>query len=234
MAALGEMAAGLAHEINNPLSIIVGLVEQIRRFEFSTLHGATPPAVILDRLKSTVFRISKIVNGLLSFSRDSSDVPAESVELGALLDDTLELCRERLKHHGIELRVGSVPGGLVIQARRSQISQVLVNLLNNSYDAVVGLSSPWICIEVNEDGNGVGISVTDSGSGISAQIREKMMFPFFTTKPVGKGTGLGLSISKGIVEKHGGTLTVDPTCAHTRFVVWLPRAIGADGVSRLA
>jgi C4-dicarboxylate-specific signal transduction histidine kinase len=99
---------------------------------------------------------------------------------------------------------------------------VLLNLLNNAFDAVCDLPKPWVQVEANAVGNHVEISVTDSGSGIPAEIRNRIMQPFFTTKEAGKGTGLGLSISHGIASEHGGKLYIDEQSPHTRFVLVLP------------
>jgi len=99
-----------------------------------------------------------------------------------------------------------------------------LNLLNNAVDAVQALPEKWVRLSVFEKGDELEIAITDSGNGIPESLRAKMGQPFFTTKEVGQGTGLGLSISRGIVEAHGGTLQLDTSCAHTRFVVRLPKS----------
>jgi len=100
---------------------------------------------------------------------------------------------------------------------------VLLNLLNNSFDSVQGLPSPWVEISIAEEGETVRLSVTDSGPGIPLESRERVMRPFYTTKPVGKGTGLGLSISRAIVEDHAGRLVIDDVGAQMRISLMLPR-----------
>ena len=139
----------------------------------------------------------------------------------------MPFCMERLRQNSVELRVPPVEKSLRIDCRPTEISQVLLNLLNNAVDAVQPLAEKWVELKVRNAGNEIEISVTDSGAGIPEKIRDKMGQPFFTTKVVGHGTGLGLSISKGIVEAHGGRLSLDAECEHTRFVVMLPKAVAA-------
>jgi signal transduction histidine kinase len=107
-------------------------------------------------------------------------------------------------------------------ARPSQVSQVVLNLINNSADAIEGSPNPWIIVDVVATGTSLFLSIMDSGKGIPEEIAKKIMNPFFTTKEVGKGTGLGLSIGKGIIEGHGGKLYLDRNSPHTKFIIELP------------
>lgn len=221
MASLGEMAGGISHEINNPLAIIVGktdlLLDRLSR-------GPIAPDALqkdLSKLKETAFRISKIIRGLRSFARSGENDPFSGSNVAPLIEDSIELCRERFRHNSVELRI-DLSADLAIACRPSQISQVVLNLLNNGYDAIQGSADAWIEIRTEQRGDRAAIIVTDSGNGIPPEVAARLMEPFFTTKPVNEGTGLGLSISKGLIEDHGGTLTYDPTCEHTRFVVELP------------
>ncbi|RYZ88613.1 MAG: GHKL domain-containing protein, partial [Proteobacteria bacterium] len=225
MSSLGEMAGGVAHEINNPLTIIIGHANRLRR---RLERGVIEPAemsVELTKIEATAHRIAKIIKGLRSFSRDSENDPMELTSVNQILDDTLELCQEKIKHNSIKLSIGEVSQAK-IRCRPGQISQVLLNLLSNATDAVEGLNDRWIKIETDTDEalDEILISVTDSGYGIDKTIWDKLMQPFFTTKDVGKGTGLGLSISRGITEAHGGSLQYDRSSQHTRFLLRLPLA----------
>ncbi len=221
MSSLGEMAGGIAHEINNPLAIICGKVTQMKKgFE----AGRFEPRKFfedLSKLESTAQRIAKIIRGLRSFSRDSGHDPMVASPFSRILEDTLELCSERFKHHGIELRI-NCKEDLILPCRPSQISQILMNLLSNSFDAVENLPEKWVELNAMRSANMIKIVVEDSGSGIDSDTLRRMMQPFFTTKQLGKGTGLGLSISKGIAEEHQGELFVDVTRAHTCFILKLP------------
>lgn len=218
LASLGEMAGGIAHEINNPLSIISSkatLIQLILNVENPQLDRAK---IELGKLIETTFRIASIVKGLLTFARGDKDADFQNIAVEDVLHDVSLLCSEKAKARGIGLEFVSEKS-LVVQGRSVQIAQVMMNLINNSMDAVVALSNPWIKVEARliENGDKVRFSVTDSGLGLNPLQLEKLMQPFFTTKTVGQGTGLGLSISKGLVEKHGGSLNYDNNSKNTRF-----------------
>jgi signal transduction histidine kinase/integral membrane sensor domain MASE1/Fe-S cluster biosynthesis and repair protein YggX len=222
MASLGEMASGMAHEINNPLTIITAKLK-VLSFMLADLKTERPEIFgEMDRIQITTDRISKIVKGLKSFSRSSVKDPFELVSLKDIVNETLALCAEKFKSEGIDLEVSEVPN-IFLHCRSGQISQVLLNLLNNSRDAVEDLKNKWIKIDFEVKGlKLIDIMVTDSGEGIPKEVSERMMEPFFTTKVVGKGTGLGLSIAKGIIDDHGGKLYLNSRSFHTRFVIEIP------------
>ncbi|MDD4974066.1 MAG: ATP-binding protein [Bacteriovorax sp.] len=221
LSSLGEMASGIAHEINNPLTIISAIASTLKRprGENEVDHKLNNS---LDKIIKTVDRIAKIIRGLHAFSRDSYNDPAVETTVQHIIDGTLELCKERLKNNEIDLRVLSFQDQN-IQCREVQIAQVIMNLLNNSLDALEGSIDKWIQIEMTDLGDNVSIAVSDSGKKIPEAISEKMMQPFFTTKAVGKGTGLGLSISKGIIESHNGRFYLNHIAVHTTFIIELPK-----------
>jgi PAS domain S-box-containing protein len=221
MATLGEMAGGIAHEINNPLGIIRGKSLQLLR---KVENGIIDPAnfkIELHKIEETSMKIAKIVQGLRTFSRNGTEDPNDDIQISKIIEDTLELCAERFKDHSIDLSI-YCPSDLKISCRASQISQVLMNLLSNAHDAIENFDEKWIKLEVKNEDPFVKIIITDSGIGIKAEVVEKMLHPFFSTKEVGKGTGLGLSISKGIIENHKGSLRYDSTSKNTCFIVELP------------
>jgi len=223
MAALGEMAAGIAHEINNPLAIIHGNAGQLKEMA----EMGTPPTgdvtKMAKKIEATAMRISKIVKSLRSFAREAQDDPFQCVPVKTIIEDTIEFCRERFRSHTTDLIVDPIPESLRIECRSVQVSQVILNLLNNAKDATETLPEKWVRLSTQDLGNTVEIAVTDSGKGIPQEIRAKILQPFFTTKEVGKGTGLGLSVSKGIVESHRGKLILDYQSPNTRFLVRLPK-----------
>lgn len=221
MSSLGEMAGGVAHEINNPLAIIHARSRQLRQFVSDSSENKEQIFDGLDRIENTVMRIAKIVRGLRSFARNADGDPFVVVPIASVIDDALELCRERFRNNSIDLRFDAAMDVLV-SCRPTQIAQVLLNLLNNAYDAVEMLETRWVEIRVNVAATQCQIFVTDSGTGIERSVRERMMEPFFTTKPVGKGTGLGLSIIRGIMEIHKGRFYFDADHPNTRFVLELP------------
>lgn len=224
LSALGEMAGGIAHEINNPLAIIHGKVTQILRVSDRQSLDQDYLKEELGKVVDTTRRIARIIDGLRSFSRDGEKDPFEKISSHKVIKDTLGLCAERFRNNGIEIRV--LEGNdFIFWGRFVQIAQVLLNLMSNSFDAVKDLDEKWVEISVGEKGSSIELRVTDSGRGISNEVAQKIMQPFFTTKEVGKGTGLGLSISKGIIEDHGGTLELDRKSVHTSFVVRIPKRI---------
>ncbi len=225
--ALGEMAAGIAHEINNPLTILLGRVELLtKRIEAGIEISKEEVLRTAKKLRDTIFRVEKIVKGLRAFARVGDRDSFFTTRLDAIIGDVLDISRERFRNTGIELKV-ECPHTVSILCRPVQIGQVLLNLLSNSYDAVIGTEKPWVSIEVRTEGGRVFIAVMDSGSGIPLDHQARLMAPFFTTKPIGKGVGLGLSIVKGIADSHGGIFFLDKKSPNTRFILDLPIADAA-------
>jgi C4-dicarboxylate-specific signal transduction histidine kinase len=167
--------------------------------------------------------MAHIVSVLKDFSRDAANDAYQATKIMNLIEETLDLCHSRLMSRDVRIIIAPFPREWSIECRRSQISQVLLNLLNNSYDAVTEHEERWIRIDAIEVGNAFEISVTDSGAGIPPEIAKRILTPFFTTKPMGKGTGLGLSISSNIMTDHGGSLALDSNSPNTRFVLTLPK-----------
>lgn len=221
MVSLGEMAGGIAHEINNPLAIIMGKASQIKAHLDSKDFNLEKIKADLTKIEITVARISKIITGLRAFARGNEGDRKEKAQIDEIIHDTLELCKERFYNVGIDLHL-ELKSQATIYCSPTQISQVLINLLSNSYDATHILSEKWVKIETRSSVDKLQILITDSGQKLSREVQNKIMQPFFTTKPVGKGTGLGLSISKGIIEDHGGTLTYNADSEHTQFIIELP------------
>lgn len=220
--ALGEMASGIAHEVNNPLTIITGKIQfLITRSKKNTL---TPEFLNeeLAKIQKTAYRISKIISALRSFTQDSLHEEKEFLPLSHFIDSTLELCNEKIKMENIDLKI-KVDNTIHIYACPNLIRQVFFNMISNSIDAIEALEDKWIIIESIVDDHQVIIKFRDSGSGISHEIQSKLMQPFFTTKETGKGTGLGLSTSKGILEKHHGKIYYNAKSNHTEFIIELPK-----------
>ncbi len=221
LSSLGEMAGGVAHEINNPLAIITSRIKILEKKIATNEIDLQDIAPELSKIDKTVMRIAKIVRGLKSFSRESSQDPKEMVRVSTIINDSIDICSEKIKDFEIDLRVNPFED-VQLSCQPTQVVQVLVNLLGNSFDAIRNLKERWISIDITICHDLLRIAVTDCGSGISPEIVEKMMQPFFTTKEVGRGTGLGLSISKGIMENHGGQIFYDSESPNTRFVLELP------------
>lgn len=221
---LGEMTTGIAHEVNNPLTIIIAKSHQLKD------RLPTAPAeiqAIIDAIESTAFRISKVIKGLNFYARNGEKDPFENASLKNIVDNTLALCHKKLIKDRVCINV-DIPEDLQLECRPVQISQVLLNLIQNAVDAQEGMSEKKIGIEAIERDGLVDLKVWDYGSGIHRDIAGKIMNPFFSTKQVGKGTGLGLSISAGILENHGGKLSLAKNSSPTTFQAILPRYHPSD------
>jgi PAS domain S-box-containing protein len=200
LAAIGELAAGVAHEINNPLFAILGLTEFL-------LKEAEPESKALQRLEliqQTGLEIKEIVRALLDFARENAEerhvVPLEDV-----VQATVDLVRRTNAHKGVELVDSYDASGAPVTASPNQLKQIFLNLIANARQAMP--NGGTVKVDVRQDGDWVIATVGDDGPGIQPAVLERIFEPFFTTKRLTGGTGLGLSVSLGIAEAHGGSLT---------------------------
>lgn len=220
MSALGEMAAGVAHEINNPLAIISGKVFQIRRDHANQADSQKLPEH-LDKISSTITRIQKIIKGLQTFARGGEHDPFFLVSVKSIVEEVLSFSNEKIMKQNVTVQL-NIPDDLKVECRTAQLSQVMLNLIHNACDAVSEEKDRWIRIEAKTWGQRAQILISDSGPGIPKDIQAKIMQPFFTTKEVGEGTGLGLSISKGIIDSHQGRFELIQAANPTTFLIDLP------------
>jgi PAS domain S-box-containing protein len=226
LAALGTLASGIAHEINNPLGIISS------RIEVMLLEAETEPLPqsLVDDLLTVhkhAERVARIAQGLLSFSRQSS-TEMGTVDLNRVVEDTVLLARGQIEKSGIAIEMTLAPALPAVRGNANALSQVVLNLLTNARDAMPGGGRVAIVTSPAPDADvAVEIVISDTGHGMSAETLSRIFDPFYTTKPT--GTGLGLSIVYGIVHDHGGTITAESTPGEgTRFVVRLPRLSSAE------
>jgi C4-dicarboxylate-specific signal transduction histidine kinase len=224
LSTIGEMAAGIAHEVNNPLSIIAGSVHMITEdLQAGNLDSQTAEQS-LKRINNMIRRISTIVKGLRRISRNGEESePFATYSLNEILAETISLSENKFKETGVKLHYLPPTGEINLECQSVSLSQVILNLLSNAIDAVQNSIDPWVELDIADQGIRLKIQVTDSGSGISPELEQKIMKPFFTTKVVGKGTGLGLSIVQRIIEELGGKIYIDHECKNTRFVIDLPK-----------
>jgi PAS domain S-box-containing protein len=221
---LGMMAGSIAHEINNPLAVIHASASDLLEMAATGTVALSELQVGSARIKRTANRISKIVKSLRQIARKGTNDPFLPASAAEIVEEVLELCRERFRVHSVRLDIPNVDPTVRVLCREVQVAQVLLNLLQNSFDAVVeSEGDKWIRLEVNSTEEPVEFAVIDSGPGVPAEFKTKITEAFFTTKPVGKGTGLGLSLSQAIVEEHGGQLKFGERQKHTCFSFVLPR-----------
>lgn len=221
LSALGEMAGGVAHEINTPLGILKLFTGQLKR-EIQEVPDVTRMSAVLEKIDQTIDRITKIVEGMRMLSRDGSLDPFHTLSVKEIVEDVATLVKEKFRNQDTVFRLQEISSDLKIECRSVEIGQVILNLLNNAYDAVASLSEKWVEIKAQKIDNKIQIIITDSGKGIPKEISSKVFDPFFTTKEVGKGTGIGLSISNRIIKSHNGTLKINHDCPNTQFVITLP------------
>lgn len=223
MSSLGEMAAGIAHEITNPLTVIISRAQAIQ----DSLKVTPPDIATINesviKIEEIGRRMSRIVKALLSLSRDTNKDEMRPTMVRSIIEKVMDLSQQRFKSKGVVLTFVDPIPEIEIICHETQVTQVILNLMNNAFDAVYPLPDKWVKVDVQRSpANTLLISVTDSGKGIPKALHEKVMQPFFTTKELDKGTGLGLSISQSLVREHKGTLRIDTECPNTRFVIELP------------
>ena len=238
---MGQLAAGMAHEINNPLTWISGNLQTLERSadllqeELEQLPGWMPSSrlehilkefpTIAEEMRGGVRRVARIVDGLKSFSRSGSGVRARA-DLHCIVENALVLCDHFLR--GIKLEIEGPSGEVFVMVEAHEIEQVLINLLTNAAYAVrqverpPGGSVPSIGIGICHGDGRAFLSVRDNGTGIPPEVLPRLGSPFFTTKPRGEGTGLGMSISQGIAQAHGGELRPIPCEDGAFFLLDLP------------
>lgn len=223
LVSLGSMASGMAHEINNPLAIVAGTAAQCLEH---LAGGTVDPAFLQSKIKRVdmqIKRIVHIVNALLQFSSDSNVERRENRDLRDLVKEATEFVRERFAAGGVALSVIEASQPLVVSCQPRSLLHALVNLLNNSFEAVREQPGAWVRVSLEAAAAGqILLRVTDSGTGIESAVRERMMNPFFTTKDIGEGVGLGLSVASGVLRAHGGELIYNDASSNTEFVLRIP------------
>ncbi len=216
MSGIGELAGNVAHELNNPLATILLQLDVMTPLD-------EPLAGELLKIQSLCTRMSRIVRSLIIFSGASKQFESSSVTSQEIVAGVLDLIGEAAKGQGIRIEEKST-GDFPLSGSAKELMESLLNLVTNALEAVEGLENKWVRIESELlNGNHVAISVIDSGRGVPSEIREKIMLPFFSTKPeLSKGSGLGLSVAQGIAKKHAGRVEHVADAPHTTFRLVLP------------
>lgn len=224
LASIGELSVSVAHEINNPLSIISGMNSVMPSFA----NNEDKIKNLSSKIEGAVIRIKKITDNLRRYGRKSKQSDIETLSLSTVVDNSLEFIQASLSKQNITLTLDQIPDDILIRCREIEISQTLINLINNARDAIKELDEKWIRVSIINRPESVSLFIVDSGSGIPLDVQYKMMQSFYTTKKIGEGTGLGLSLAKRFVEEHGGQLRVDNTNANTSFEIQLPKVVSYD------
>jgi signal transduction histidine kinase len=223
MAAIGLLAAGVAHEVNTPLTGISSFTQML--LERSSADD--PNVQLLEKIERQTFRAAKIVNSLLNLARPSEG-EAGPVDLNVIVNDVLSLLEHQFRSGRIQVRKELAPNGVFIKGVEYKLQQVFLNLLLNARDAMP--RGGWLTLTTRLDARGAVVEVADTGGGIPSEHLARIYDPFFTTKADGRGTGLGLSVTYGIVQEHGGTLSCDSALGQgTRFILTLPPIATAAG-----
>jgi len=226
LATLGQMIAGVAHEINNPLGImIMKLDEFIMNSDEDNNCSKEEILKTIESVKNAAWRIARIVKTLRVFSRDPKSDPFVEEKFEDILDEVRDFCDQQFKLHNIKLELNII-SGISFECKKTQIGQILLNLLVNARDAVQESQKKdkTIAISIYDQENDVVLSIEDNGIGISEENKKHIFEPFFTTKSTGKGTGLGLSITKELIKEHDGKLMVESKAGEfTKFIVIFPK-----------
>lgn len=223
MKALGEMAAGVAHEINNPLAVLSTSSNQLRKILEADNFDKKKVMILLDKLNRMTNRISVIVSGLKDFSNNDESLSLEKTEINEIIKQTILSMEAKFKAANVKTLLQLSKNKIYLRCDKILIADALSNLLNNAIDACKEEEKPQIKVSVNTENGNVKISITDNGAGVPNEFINKIMQPFFTTKELGTGPGLGLSSSLGIAEKHGGKLYLDTEVSMSTFTLLLPR-----------
>jgi hypothetical protein len=218
MASIGLLAAGVAHEVNTPLTGISSYTQML----LDRADPEDPQTKLLEKIERQTFRAAKIVNGLLTLARGGQSASERApVDVNTVINDVLSLLEHQFRAVNIQVRRDLCPAPPVVFGMEHKLQQVFLNLFINARDAMP--RGGWLSVTTRAAGEWVTVEVGDTGAGIPAEHLSRIYDPFFTTKALGQGTGLGLSITYGIVGEHDGNISCDSRPGEgTRFTVALP------------
>jgi two-component system NtrC family sensor kinase len=224
MASIGLLAAGVAHEVNTPLTGISSYTQML----LERADPADPRTQLLEKIERQTFRAARIVNGLLALARPgSTSAERVPVDLNIVIADVLSLLEHQLETHRVKVRRELHEGPALVLGMEHKLQQVFLNLVLNAKDAMP--KGGWLSVATRVEGGRVVAEVADTGSGIPPEYLARIYDPFFTTKAIGQGTGLGLSIAYGIVREHDGSIDCESAPGQgTRFVLSFPAAATSD------
>jgi hypothetical protein len=224
MASIGLLAAGVAHEVNTPLTGISSYTQML----LDRADPEDPQTKLLEKIERQTFRAAKIVNGLLTLARGGQSASERApVDLNTVVNDVLSLLEHQFRTVNIQVRRDLAAAPPVVFGTEHKLQQVFLNLFINARDAMP--RGGWLSVTTRAEGDWATVEVSDTGAGIPTEHLSRIYDPFFTTKALGQGTGLGLSITYGIVGEHDGRITCDSRPGEgTRFTLALPLMAGAQ------
>lgn len=230
---LGEMTSGIIHDINNPVGICLSAVE-LGEFLAEELQSELTSEAQKDKLNEIMVKMTEIKTGISRITEISegvkmlvhkNQVTYSTKDLVKVVEHSSAFCSSFLRKHKIELKINQPQHPMNVKLKESLISQIMVNLLKNSTDAIKDLPihKKWIQISFDETKDYYLLKSEDGGDGIPKDVQDKIFEPFFTTKDVGVGTGLGLSLCKQIMEIHAGKIEIDNSAKNTTFILYFPK-----------
>ncbi len=226
MIALGEMSSGISHEVNNPLAIITICSSQVESFLKDVEKNRGAILQTLQKINQSAFRIAKIIKSLHDFSQSNSQEKFENVDMVQLAREALQHKTDQFLAKGVLVEFVSALEAVQCFCQANQVAQILSNLLINAFEACQDSPQPKIKVTLSQKNKLLHISVIDNGPGVPTEIENKIMQPFFTTKPTGKGAGLGLSMALGIAQSNHGELFLDRQISNSCFTLSLPLVQG--------
>lgn len=231
LSALGQMAGGVAHELNSPLGAIILNIELMNEALESEGLDVLFFRDRLSKILKTSIHMGKIISTMKDIARDSSHDPLAPLPIEIWINETLLLCEQRFQSKGVALKINRDNFDTLCAVRRVHMQQVLLNLMNNAFDAVQASADKWVTLEAKRDGTLLRITLTDSGPRVTGEHAKRLFEPFFSTKDFGHGTGLGLSVSQSLMKNQNGNLLHLPNEKHTTFVIEVPIYTNATNVA---
>ncbi len=229
MASVGLLAAGVAHEVNTPLTGISSFTQML----LEDADPNDPKTRVLEKIETQTFRAAKIVNGLLNLARPGRSDVIGSVDINGVINEVVALLEPQLEAGSVRVRRELVESPVVVQGVEFKLQQVFLNLFLNARDAMS--KGGWLTIRTRLEGQNALVDVADTGSGIPPELLSRIYDPFFTTKPPGKGTGLGLSVIYGVVQEHHGVIECESVPGQgTQFTLKLPLSAARERTASAA
>tara|TARA_B100000749_G_scaffold280455_1_gene276751 strand:+ start:188969 stop:190543 length:1575 start_codon:yes stop_codon:yes gene_type:complete len=219
LSAIGELAEGVGHEINNPLAIVMGSLHKLKKEIEKDVTDKSALLSIVEKQNRAGSHIMKIVTGLRDLAYFSKTDDSMESSVRDCVTETMDLVGEVYKKDGISIEVNLPQEEMLVIANPSQLRQIFLNFISNAKDALTTEKSPKISISAKGNGKYWRVSIEDNGCGISSEIQKKMYIPFFTTKEVGDGTGLGLSLCQKYIQNCGGELSFETSEVGTKFYI---------------